>query len=79
MQTADPLHVQLLRLLRDQGAVSRAELADRLAVPRPRLLAELERLVAAGYVAEAGLAASRGGRRSTLVELSPDLRFAAVD
>ncbi len=26
-----------------------------------------------------GLAASRGGRRSTLVELSPDLRFAAVD
>lgn len=79
MQTADPLHVQLLRLLRDQGAVSRAELADRLAVPRPRLLAELERLVAAGYVAEAGLAASRGGRRSTLVELNPDLRFAAVD
>jgi len=79
VQTADPLHVQLLRLLRDQGAVSRAELADRLAVPRPRLLAELERLVAAGYVAEAGLAASRGGRRSTLVELSPDLRFAAVD
>jgi glucokinase-like ROK family protein len=79
VQTADPLHVQLLRLLRDQGAVSRAELADRLAVPRPRLLAELERLVAAGYVAEAGLAASRGGRRSTLVELNPDLRFAAVD
>jgi glucokinase-like ROK family protein len=73
------LHVHLLRLLRDQGAVSRAELADRLEVPRPRLLAELERLVGAGYVAEAGLAASRGGRRSTLVELNPDLRFAAVD
>jgi glucokinase-like ROK family protein len=36
-------------------------------------------LVAAGYIAEAGLAASRGGRRSTLVELDPDLRFAAVD
>ena len=79
MRTAEPLHVHLLRLLRDQGAVSRAELADRLEVPRPRLLAELERLVGAGYVAEAGLAASRGGRRSTLVELNPDLRFAAVD
>ncbi|MEV0429935.1 ROK family transcriptional regulator [Micromonospora sp. NPDC050495] len=79
MLTVDPLHVRLLRLLRDEGAVSRAELADRLQMPRPRLLAELERLVGLGYVAEAGLAASRGGRRSTLVELSPRLRFAAVD
>ncbi|MBQ1025327.1 ROK family transcriptional regulator [Micromonospora sp. C95] len=79
MPNADPLHVRLLRLLRDEGALSRAELADRLEMPRPRLLAELERLVALGYVAEAGKAASRGGRRSTLVELSPELRFAAVD
>ncbi|MDG4799260.1 ROK family protein [Micromonospora sp. WMMD980] len=79
MRTVDPLHVRLLRLLRDEGAVSRAELGDRLQMPRPRLLAELERLVALGYVAEAGLAASRGGRRSTLVELSPHLRFASVD
>lgn len=79
MRTVDPLHLRLLRLLRDQGAVSRAELADRLQIPRPRLLAELERLVGLGYVAEAGMAASRGGRRSTLVELSSHLRFAAVD
>ena len=79
MRAAEPLHLRLLRLLRDNGAVSRAELSDRLQMPRPRLLAELERLVGLGYVAEAGLAASRGGRRSTLVELSPDLRFAAVD
>ena len=79
MRAVEPLHLRLLRLLRDNGAVSRAELADRLEMPRPRLLAELERLVSLGYVAEAGLAASRGGRRSTLVELSPKLRFAAVD
>ncbi|MBX7265746.1 ROK family protein [Micromonospora sp. Llam7] len=79
MHTADPLHVRLLRLLRDEGALSRAELADRLEMPRPRLLAELDRLVGLGYAAEAGKAASRGGRRSTLVELSPHLRFAAVD
>jgi glucokinase-like ROK family protein len=79
VRTAEPLQLRLLRLLRDQGAVSRAELADRLEMPRPRLLAELDRLVNAGYVAEAGLAASRGGRRSTLVELNPALRFAAVD
>ncbi|MFD6565519.1 ROK family protein [Micromonospora profundi] len=79
MRTVEPLHVRLLRLLRDEGAVSRAELGDRLQMPRPRLLAELDRLVSLGYVAEAGLAASRGGRRSTLVELNPKLRFAAVD
>jgi glucokinase-like ROK family protein len=79
VRTVDPLHVRLLRLLRDEGAVSRAELGDRLQMPRPRLLAELDRLVALGYVAEAGFAASRGGRRSTLVELNPKLRFAAVD
>ncbi|MFI1194313.1 ROK family protein [Micromonospora sp. NPDC020750] len=79
MRTVEPLHLRLLRLLRDEGAVSRAELGDRLQMPRPRLLAELERLVGLGYVAEAGLAASRGGRRSTLVELHPQLRFAAVD
>jgi glucokinase-like ROK family protein len=79
VRTAEPLHLRLLRLLRDHGTVSRAELADRLEIPRPRLLSELERLVGLGYVAEAGMAASRGGRRSTLVELNPALRFAAVD
>ncbi|MEU8265328.1 ROK family protein [Micromonospora sp. NPDC048999] len=79
MRTVDSLHLRLLRLLRDHGAISRAELADQLEAPRPRLLAELDRLVGLGYVAEAGLAASRGGRRSTLVELNPGLRFAAVD
>ena len=72
-------HLRILRLLRDEGPVSRAELGDRLELTRPRLLAEIERLVAAGLIAEAGLAASRGGRRSTLVELHPRLRFAAVD
>mgnify|MGYP004493064767 CR=1 FL=1 len=72
-------HLRLLRLLRDEGPTSRAELGDRLELTRPRLLAEIERLVAAGYIAEAGMAASRGGRRSTLVELQPRLRFAAVD
>jgi glucokinase-like ROK family protein len=72
-------HRRLLRLLRDEGPLSRAELADRLELPRPRLLAELDRQVAARNVAEAGIAASRGGRRSTLVALHPRLRFAAVD
>jgi glucokinase-like ROK family protein len=77
--TEDRPHVRLLRLLRDEGPVSRAELADRLDLTRPRLLAEVERLLASGHIAEAGMAASRGGRRSTLVEMHPGARFAAVD
>ena len=79
MHVVDAPHLRVLRLLRDEGPVSRAELGDRLELTRPRLLAEVERLVAAGLIAEAGMAASRGGRRSTLVELHPRLRFAAVD
>jgi glucokinase-like ROK family protein len=75
----DAPHLRILRLLRDEGPVSRAELGDRLRLTRPKLVAEVDRLVAAGLVAEAGMAASRGGRRSTLVELDPRLRFAAVD
>ena len=71
MHVVDAPHLRLLRLLRDEGPISRAELGDRLDLTRPRLLAEVERLVAAGYIAEAGMAASRGGRRSTLVELQP--------
>ncbi|TWG25107.1 ROK family transcriptional regulator [Actinoplanes teichomyceticus] len=77
--TVEPPYLRLLQLLRDEGPLSRAELADRLEVTRPRLLTEVERLVAAEYLAEAGMAASRGGRRSTLVELHPRLHFAAVD
>ncbi|MFB9236600.1 ROK family protein [Plantactinospora siamensis] len=78
-QFQDPLAARLLRRLRDAGPVSRAELASYLEVPRPRLLSELDSLLAAGLLSEAGPAASRGGRRSTLVELNRDLRFAAVD
>src|SRR5581483_6290941 len=74
-----PVRSRLLRLLRDTGELSRAELADRLEIPRPRLLAELDALLGTDLVREAGPAASRGGRRSTLVQLNPDLRYAAVD
>lgn len=73
------IQYHVLSLLRDNGPLSRAQLSDRLEVPRPRLLAELDRMIAAGRVREAGPAASRGGRRSTLVELDPGVRFAAVD
>ncbi|GAA1271064.1 ROK family transcriptional regulator [Sphaerisporangium rubeum] len=73
-----PKH-RILRLLRDEGPLSRAELGDRLALSRSRVVAELEHLIAGDLVQEAGSAASRGGRRSTLVELHSDLRFAGID
>jgi glucokinase-like ROK family protein len=70
---------RVLRLLRDEGPASRAELADRLAVARPRLTADLDRLADIGLIRTGGPAASRGGRRSMMVELEPSLRFAGVD
>jgi glucokinase-like ROK family protein len=79
LMDAGTLSCQVLCLLRDHGPLSRAELADRLDVPRARLVGELSRLVEADRVREAGPAASRGGRRSTLIELAPRLRFGAVD
>jgi glucokinase-like ROK family protein len=70
---------RVLRLLRDEGSKSRAELGELAGMTRSRLEAELSRLMQVGLVQEGGKAASRGGRRSTLVELSPFLHFGGVD
>ncbi|MEU5990967.1 ROK family transcriptional regulator [Spirillospora sp. NPDC047418] len=70
---------RLLRLLRDEGPRSRAELGDVVKLSRSKLAVELDRLVELGLVEGAGLAASRGGRRSGIVRLSPSLRFVAFD
>ncbi|ASO22626.1 glucokinase-like ROK family protein [Actinoalloteichus hoggarensis] len=70
---------RLLTLMRDEGPMSRVELGERLGLPRARLAAEVNRLVELGLVESGGPAASRGGRRSTLVGLSSSLRLLAVD
>jgi glucokinase-like ROK family protein len=70
---------QLLRLLRDEGPRSRAELGELAGMARSKLEAELVRLKQIGLVQEGGKAASRGGRRSTLVELSSFLHFGGID
>ncbi|MFI0355514.1 ROK family protein [Actinomadura sp. 9N407] len=80
--TARPQNVhqaRLLRLLRDEGPRSRAELGDVVHLSRSKLAVELDRLAEIGLVETAGLAASRGGRRSGIVRLSPRLRFVAFD
>ncbi|MEU8265423.1 ROK family transcriptional regulator [Micromonospora sp. NPDC048999] len=69
---------RLLRLLRDDGPRSRVELTDALGLPRGRFGAEVDRLAAQGLVEAAGPAASRGGRRSSLLRIAEQVRFGAV-
>lgn len=70
---------RLLRLLRDDGPRSRAELGDAVELSRSRLAVELDRLADLGLVETAGLAASRGGRRSSIVRIAQDTRFLGID
>lgn len=69
---------RILALLRDDGPLSRAQLGERLEVSRTTIASEVGRLVELGLVEEGGPAASRGGRRSTLVDLAGDLRFVGI-
>jgi glucokinase-like ROK family protein len=76
---ANAHQARLLRLLRDEGPVSRAELGEAVQLSRSKLAVELDRLTEIGLVEEAGLAASRGGRRSAIVRLASRLRFLGID
>src|SRR5689334_22604540 len=72
------LQARLLAELRDEGPLSKAQLADALQVSRTTVGAEVQRLGELGLAVDAGPAASRGGRRSMLVDLLPDIRFAGI-
>jgi glucokinase-like ROK family protein len=76
---ANAHQARLLRLLRDGGPNSRAELGDHVDLSRSKLAVEIDRLLETGLVVADGLAASRGGRRSHNVRLTPELRFLGVD
>ncbi|MFD3570674.1 ROK family protein [Streptomyces sp. NPDC058667] len=76
---ANAHQARLLRLLRDEGRSSRAQLGDRMELSRSRLAAAPPRLLETGLVVGDGFAASRGGRRSHGIRLSPTLRFLGVD
>ena len=69
----------MLDMLRENGPLSRAELGDRSALSRTKIAIEVGRLVELGLVEDAGPALSRGGRRSTMARLAPDLRFLGID
>lgn len=70
---------RLLRLLRDNGPQSRAELGEAVDLSKSKVAVELDRLGELGFVDVVGLAASRGGRRSQMVALSAGLRFVGID
>jgi glucokinase-like ROK family protein len=72
------VQAQLLGLLRDAGPISRVQLCDRLSVSRTTVGVEITRLIELGLVTEGGPAASRGGRRSTLVDLAEGIRFVGI-
>ncbi|MGW4601386.1 ROK family protein, partial [Streptomyces sp. NPDC004457] len=76
---ANAHQARLLKLLRDGGPNSRAQLGDQVDLSRSKLAVEVDRLLETGLVVADGLAASRGGRRSHNVRLNPDLRFLGVD
>ncbi|MFR9721741.1 ROK family protein [Streptomyces sp. MS19] len=76
---ANSHQARLLRLLRDGGPSSRAQLGDHIELSRSKLAVEVDRLLQTGLVVGDGFAASRGGRRSHNVRLAPQLRFLAVD
>jgi glucokinase-like ROK family protein len=75
----NPQQARLLRRLRDDGPRSRTELGDAAGLSRSRLAVELERLDRLGLVETAGLAASRGGRRSSIVQIARQTRFLGID
>ncbi len=70
---------EILVMLRDGGPLSRVALAHEIGVSRTTIGSELRRLHELGLTVDAGPAASRGGRRSTLVDLAPDIGFLGVD
>ncbi len=76
---ANAHQARLLRLLRDGGPNSRAQLGDQIDLSRSKLAVEVDRLLETELVVADGLAASRGGRRSHNVRLNPGLRFLGVD
>src|ERR671932_922618 len=70
---------RLLRLLRDRGHASRAELGEAVGLSKSKVAVELDRLTELGLIESQGLAQSRGGRRSHLVGLAGSLRFVGID
>lgn len=69
---------RMLRVLRDEGERSRAQLGDATGLTGARAALEIDRLTARGLIEHGGPAASRGGRRSSLVRLFSGTRLLSI-
>ena len=67
----------LLDVIRDEGPLSRPDLARLTGLSLPTVNARVRRLVQAGYVREAGRTESRGGRRASLLEFNGKFGYVA--
>lgn len=65
----------LLRLIRRQGPISRADLAKRTQLTRATVSALVEELIAEQLVSETGIGASSGGRKPVLLEIRGDAGY----
>lgn len=70
----------MARVRAEAGPISRARLVEALNASRGKISSEVARLIEKGLLAESGLAASEGGRRSSLLVIPPSAGLiAAVD
>lgn len=69
--------IQLLNLIREEGPISRIELARRTEMSKVTVFEIINRLIEAGFVIDIGKgeASSRGGKRPTLVKLNAGNHF----
>lgn len=66
---------RVLQLVRDNGPISRAELARQTGASKPTISSIVGNLRAVGLIHELGLAESDGGRRAVLVEFNAQAGF----
>lgn len=67
----------LLDVIRDEGPLTRPDLARLTGLSLPTVNARVRRLLQAGYVREAGQTESRGGRRARLLEFNGKFGYVA--
>src|ERR1700687_4135539 len=65
--------LDILQLIRSEGSISRAHLAEKTGTSPFLVSKTCDKLLAAGFVTEAGQGDSTGGRRPTLLSLKPGL------
>ena len=70
-----PSHGRLLDIIRSSGPVSRVEIAERTGLTRASVSNIVRVLLERGLVDEVGLGDSTGGKRRTMLAISPTARF----